>query len=134
MALRPYQWLWPLDTRFFLRRFGFKTRVAHVSCMARNVTLGQVDHSHAFEVEPGYLSTGWTAWVRSPTEEEDFSSAASRPALRPTQPPIQWVPGVLSPGVNRGRGVMLTTHPLLVPWLRKTRSYTSSNPERLHGM
>jgi hypothetical protein len=27
------------------------------------------------------------------------------------QPPVQWVPGVLSPGVNRGRGVMLTTHP-----------------------
>jgi hypothetical protein len=23
---------------------------------------------------------------------------ASRPALGPTQPPIQWVPGVLSPG------------------------------------
>jgi hypothetical protein len=23
-----------------------------------------------------------------------------RPALRPTQPPIQWVPGFLSPGVN----------------------------------
>jgi hypothetical protein len=28
--------------------------------------------------------------------------------------PIQWVPGVLSPGVKRGRGVTLTTHPHLV--------------------
>jgi hypothetical protein len=28
-------------------------------------------------------------------------------------------------GVKRGRGVMLTTHPLLVPRLRKSRSYTS---------
>jgi hypothetical protein len=28
-------------------------------------------------------------------------STASRPALGPTQPPIQWVPGVLSPGVKR---------------------------------
>jgi hypothetical protein len=36
-------------------------------------------------------------------------------ALGPTQPPVQWVPGVLSPGVKRGRGVMLTTHPHLVP-------------------
>jgi hypothetical protein len=26
---------------------------------------------------------------------------ASRPALRPTQPPIQWVPGALSLGVKR---------------------------------
>jgi hypothetical protein len=37
---------------------------------------------------------------------------ASKSALRPTQPPIQWVPGILSPGVKRGRGVTLTTHPL----------------------
>jgi hypothetical protein len=25
-------------------------------------------------------------------------TSESRPALRPTQPPVQWVPGVLSPG------------------------------------
>ena len=29
---------------------------------------------------------------------------------------------VSSPGVNCGRGVLLTTHPLLVPWSRKSRS------------
>jgi hypothetical protein len=48
--------------------------------------------------------------------------------------PVQWVPGVLSPGVKRGRGVMLTTHPHLVPRLRMSRSYTSSHPKRLHGV
>jgi hypothetical protein len=32
------------------------------------------------------------------------------------------------PGVERGRGVMLTTHPLLVPRLRKSMSYTASHP------
>jgi hypothetical protein len=46
----------------------------------------------------------------------------------PTQPPIQWVPGVLSPGVKRGRGVTLTTHPHLEPRLSMSRSYTSSPP------
>jgi hypothetical protein len=48
-------------------------------------------------------------------------------------PPVQWVPGILSPGVKRGRGVMLTTHPHLVPRLRMSRSYTASPPRRLHG-
>jgi hypothetical protein len=55
-------------------------------------------------------------------------TSAYRPALRPTQPPVQWVPGALSPEVKRGRGVMLTTHPLLVPRIRKSRSYTSCHP------
>jgi hypothetical protein len=50
--------------------------------------------------------------VRSPAGQSIFPLASvSRPALRPTQPPVQWVPGVLSPGVKRGRGVTLTTHP-----------------------
>jgi hypothetical protein len=55
-------------------------------------------------------------------------TSSSRPALGPTQPPVQWVSGALSPGVKRGRGVMLTAHPLLVPRLRKNRSCTSSPP------
>jgi hypothetical protein len=42
----------------------------------------------------------------------------SRPALGPTQPPVQWVPG-LSPGIKSGRGVTLTPHPFLVPLVMK---------------
>jgi hypothetical protein len=36
-------------------------------------------------------------------------TSVSRPALGLTQLPVHWVPGVLSPGVKRGRRVTLTT-------------------------
>jgi hypothetical protein len=42
-------------------------------------------------------------------------SSVSRPALCPTQPPVQWVPGVLSPEVKQGQDVTLTTRPHIVP-------------------
>jgi hypothetical protein len=38
--------------------------------------------------------------VRVPVESRIFFTS-SRPALGSTQPPIQWVPGALSPGVKR---------------------------------
>jgi hypothetical protein len=44
--------------------------------------------------------------VRSPAGAERIFplSSVSRPALGPTQPPVQWVPGVLSPAVNERPG------------------------------
>ena len=45
----------------------------------------------------------------------------SRPVLGPTQSPAKWVP-VLSTGVKCGRGVLLTTHPLLAPRSWKSRA------------
>jgi hypothetical protein len=45
----------------------------------------------------GYGLDDRTIGVRSPKEAKGFFSS-SRPALGPTQPPVQWVPGVLSPG------------------------------------
>jgi hypothetical protein len=67
--------------------------------------------------------------VRSPAGQRIFPIASlSRPAVGPTQTPVQWVPGVLPPGLKRGRGMTLTTHPHLVPRSSMSRSYTPLPP------
>jgi hypothetical protein len=82
----------------------------------------------------GCLTTGRSGFDPKQGQRIFPLASVSRPALGPTQPPVPSVPGVLSPGVKRGRGVMLTTHPQLVPRSRMSRSYTFSPPKRLHGV
>jgi hypothetical protein len=67
------------------------------------------------------IATGWAVRVRF-AAVQDFS-IASRPTPGLTQPPIQWVPGALSPGVKR-RGVKLTTHTHLHPVPRSQKGGT----------
>jgi hypothetical protein len=60
-------------------------------------------------------------------------TTASRPAVGPTQPPIQWVPGALSLGVKRP--VREADHsPPSSAEVKNAWSYTSTPPIRLHGM
>jgi hypothetical protein len=52
------------------------------------------------------LTTDWTTGrpeVRFPAQEKHFSSSlcVQTGSEAHTQPPIQWVPGILSPGVKR---------------------------------
>jgi len=55
----------------------------------------------------------------NPSGDEIFRP--SGPALGPTQPPVKWVPGFI-PGVKCDRGVLLTTHHLLVSRSWKSRA------------
>jgi hypothetical protein len=72
---------------------------------------------------------GWTTgWSRFNPQQEHINfplASVSRQALGPTQPPVRLVPEVLTPGVKHSRGMMLTTHPHLVPRSWMSCSYTS---------
>jgi hypothetical protein len=80
-----------------------------------------------------YGSENWTINMRDAQKLEAAQMRFLRPLLgltrldrqRNPEPPVQWVPGV-----KRGSGVTLTTHPHLVPRSRMSRSYTSSPPKR----
>jgi hypothetical protein len=82
-------------------------------------------------LDPGQLShysdwkTGFDPWQG----QSILLGCTSRLAVGPTQPPIQWILGVLSPGVKQSRGVTLTTHPHLVLRSRTSRSCTSFTPQ-----
>jgi hypothetical protein len=57
----------------------------------------------------------------------------SRPALVPTHPPIQWVPGALSLGVKRPKREADHSPPSSAE-VKNAWSYTSTPPFRLHGV
>jgi hypothetical protein len=65
------------------------------------------------------LTTGCTAGVWSPAEAEDFSSSLCIQTGSGARPDSRTMGTGDLPGGKSGRGVMLTSHPLLVPWLGK---------------
>jgi hypothetical protein len=62
-------------------------------------------------------------------------ASVSRPALGPTQPPVQWVTGVISPGLKRVWGVTLTAHPILChqEWVGAISLLPQAPPWRVVG-
>jgi hypothetical protein len=70
-------------------------------------------------------SVGWADGVRVPVGSRIFLFyTSSRPVLGPTQPPIQWVPGALFPGVKRQRREADHSSPTIAE-VNKTWIYTS---------
>jgi hypothetical protein len=83
---------------------------------------GPRNRDSVVDIDTGYGLDDRGVGVRVPVGSRIFSTT-SRPALPPTQPPIQWVPGVPFPGVKRS--VKLSTHLQLVP---RSRKYGSIHP------
>jgi hypothetical protein len=133
--------LWTMATmqRIFVTHNVWRTTFCRVG---PKIVLQQLYLFYLFTVYLGASVAQYTGsvyraiGVRSPAEaKSNFTlSSVSRPDLGPTQPPVPWVQRALSPGLKRGRGVTLTTHPHLVPRSRMSRSYTFSPPKRLHGV
>jgi hypothetical protein len=60
-------------------------------------------------------------------------STASRPAVGPTQPPIQWLPGALSTGIKRP-GREADHSPPATTEVKKNVDINIHSPIRLHGI
>jgi hypothetical protein len=82
----------------------------------------------AVDIETGHGTGRPTGRSSSPGRVKNFLlPTSSRPALRPAQPPIQWVPVTLSPGIKRP-GREADYSPPTNAKVKKTSIYTSTPP------
>jgi hypothetical protein len=101
------------------------------------VTLLNYLRINEFRYIMGWCSTGWTIGTLGFDSRRRLGiflfTTASRTALGPTQPPIQWVPGTLSLRVKR-QGREADHTPPSSAEVKNEWSYTSTSPIRLHGV
>jgi hypothetical protein len=94
--------------RYLLGTFHSENREGDGDNIQMNLMGMSCEDRRWTELEPGYLrglsdglGTKWTGFDSRQGQEIFLYFIASRPALRPTQPPIQWVPRALSTGIKR---------------------------------
>jgi hypothetical protein len=88
--------------------------------------LGKWSRDSVVGIATGYGLDEGGVGVRVPVGSRIFSTS-SRPVPGPTQPPIQWVPGALSPGVKRPGREADHSPPTTVE-IKKIWIYTSIPP------
>jgi hypothetical protein len=93
---------WEKHTEFWLENLNRKDLLEDVDENVRIILTWNLKKQGARVAQPVYfLTTYWTGRPGfEPRHRQRISPLASvsRPAVRPTQPPVQWVPGVLSRG------------------------------------
>jgi hypothetical protein len=94
-------------------------------------------------LQVGLIFSRYSEWLRAVRPRNQISSpgrvkkflfsTSSILVLGPTQPPVQWVPGALSPRLNRpGREV--DQSPTTSAEMKKIWIYTSTSPIHLHSV
>jgi hypothetical protein len=83
-------------------------------------------------IATGYWLDDRGVGVRVPVGSRIFSTS-SRPALGSTQPPVQWVPGALSPGIKQ-QGREADHSPPTSAEVKKDVDLCIHSPIRLHGV
>jgi hypothetical protein len=84
------------------------------SCWLIGITLNSIRIAHRTVVGTVTGQRSGRPSNRGCIPESFVFFRVSRPAVWPTQPPMRWVPGALSPGRQSGRGVNLIAHLLPV--------------------
>jgi hypothetical protein len=83
-------------------------------------------------IATGYELDNRGVGVQDLVGSRTFSSPVSRPHLGPTQPPIQWEPGVLSLGIKQPGSEADRSHPSSAEvkkmWIYTSTSHMSSWP------
>jgi hypothetical protein len=105
----------------FIYTFFLNTCVQNVLCVLQHCVLFVYGFCKRSRVSSGSIVSDYglddrAIEVRSPQGQRNFPlTSVSRPALGSTQPPVQWVPGVLSSGVKARPGRDADHSPHLVP-------------------
>jgi hypothetical protein len=100
------EWLASRPGRFTPRespRYPFIMMIMIIIIIKSNLNLAWIDYRSRDSSVVRRWATGWMIEGSNPGKgwEFFFSPLASRPALGPTQPPIQWERGAVSLGIKR---------------------------------
>jgi hypothetical protein len=93
------------EGHLYVQKIGVRCSIA-ASRIAEPIFL-KTESGSSVSIVSDYGLNDRTIDVRYRQKQKGFFPLASvsRQDLGPTQPPVQWVPGVLSLGLKRGRGV-----------------------------
>jgi hypothetical protein len=122
-------WIYPILTRSVVgiaTSYGLDDRGVRIPVPVGSKIFTSPYHPYRLWSPPALLCNGQSS---SPCRVKNFHiSLSSIPTLGSTWPPMQKIPGTLSPGGKAKRGLKLTNNQLVPSPVKKTWIYTSAPP------